>query len=216
MSIEQEESESVETNTEKNHTEQTGNGDSSQVMDESFSEVDGQVDDDQAGEAVEGEVLTPEMISMRQALDEARERLKSQEEDVLRERAEMQNVRRRTQKEVENARKFALESFVNELLPVVDGLERGLEAVPEDDDSQKIAREGMELTLKMLLDVLEKQNVLAVNPVNEPFNPDVHQAMSMQPSAEVAPNTVLSVMQKGFTLNGRVLRPALVMVSKKA
>ncbi len=178
--------------------------------------VEGTLVEEASDEAVEtGEVLSPEIIALRQQLDAAKAELNQQQEDVLRERAEMQNVRRRTQKEVENARRFALESFANELLPVVDGLERGLEAVPADDPQQQAAREGMSLTLKMLLDVLSKNHVVEVNPVDEVFNPELHQAMTAQPSDEVPPNTVLSVMQKGFTLNGRVLRPALVAVSKK-
>lgn len=133
---------------------------------------------------------------------------------VLRAQAEAQNVKRRAEQDVEKARKFALERFVGELLPVVDNLERALEAASGDEEVVKPIAEGVELTLKSFLDVLGKQNIVVLDPHGEPFDPNLHQAMSMVENTEVEPNTVIAVMQKGYTLNGRLVRPAMVMVSK--
>ena len=115
---------------------------------------------------------------------------------------------------MEKARKFALERFVGELLPVVDNLERALEAASGDEEVVKPIAEGVQLTLKSFLDVMEKQNIVQVDPQGEPFDPNLHQAMSMVENKDVEPNTVIAVMQKGYTLNGRLVRPAMVMVSK--
>lgn len=145
-------------------------------------------------------------------------KITEQSEGVLRAQAEMQNVRRRAENEVSNARKFALERFATDLLPVVDSLERGLESVPEDNDDEQVKslREGSTLTLKMLLEVLTKFNVQQLDPVGEPFDPKFHEAMSMQENADAEPNSVLAVLQKGYTLNERLIRPAMVVVSKGA
>lgn len=133
---------------------------------------------------------------------------------ALRAHADAQNAQRRAEKEVEKARKFALESFSKELLSVVDNLERALEAAGGDNEQIKPVAEGVELTLKGLMGVLRKFNVEPVDPQGEPFDPELHQAMSMVENPEVEPNTVIAVMQKGYTLNGRLIRPAMVMVSK--
>ena len=132
---------------------------------------------------------------------------------VLRAQAEMQNVRHRAEKDVEKARKYALEKFVNELLPVADNLERALASADEENDSQKVILEGVELTLKSLRDTLKNFGVAPIDPQGEPFDPQLHQAMSMVPNPDVEPNTVLNVFQKGYTLNGRLIRPAMVVVS---
>ena len=121
---------------------------------------------------------------------------------------------RRAEQDIEKARKFALERFCGELLPVVDNLERALEATVGDQEILKPIAEGVELTLKSFRDALKKFNVEMVDPEGEPFDPQFHQAMSMVENAEVEPNTVIAVMQKGYTLNGRLVRPAMVMVSK--
>ncbi|UTW03047.1 nucleotide exchange factor GrpE [Amphritea atlantica] len=139
--------------------------------------------------------------------------LKDQE---LRTKAEMQNVRRRAEKDVEKAHKFALEKFVNELLPVVDSLERAIEASSSDEEAVVALREGVEMTLKMFVTGLGKFQVEQHNPVGEPFSPEQHQAMSMVPNPDVAANHVMAVMQKGYSLNGRLIRPAMVIVSKGA
>ncbi len=135
-------------------------------------------------------------------------------DQVLRAQADVQNARRRAEKDVENARKFALEKFSGDLLPVVDNLERALESIDTEDDTLKPITEGVELTLKSFTDVLTKFSVEQINPVGEPFDPQVHEAVGMVPNPDVEPNTVLHVVQKGYTLNGRVIRAAMVMVAK--
>ncbi len=141
------------------------------------------------------------------------EQIAALKEQALRSNAEAQNARRRAEQDVEKARKFALEKFVNELLPVADNLERALAAGDVDDESQKAVLEGVALTHKSLLDTLKKFQVEPVDPDGEPFDPQLHQAMSMVPSPDVEPNTVLTVFQKGYTLYGRLVRPAMVVVS---
>jgi len=133
---------------------------------------------------------------------------------LLRLQAEMENQRKRAQNDVTKARKFALEGIVNDLLPVKDSLEMGLTAAAAEDADPASLVTGAELTLKMLAQLFEKNNILEVNPVDEKFNPEFHQAMSMQEVEGREPNIVTSVMQKGYTLNERLVRPALVMVSK--
>ena len=135
-------------------------------------------------------------------------------EAQVRAQAEIENIRRRTEIDIEKAHKFALEKFANELLPVIDSLERALEVSNKENPELASMVEGIELTLKSLLDAVRKFGVEVVGDIHVPFNPDVHQAMSMIESADVAPNHVLMVMQRGYTLNGRLLRPAMVAVSK--
>ncbi|QGY30226.1 nucleotide exchange factor GrpE [Pantoea cypripedii] len=135
-------------------------------------------------------------------------------EAQLRAQAEIENIRRRTEMDVEKAHKFALEKFANELLPVIDSLERALEVADKENSELASMIEGIELTLKSLLGAVRKFGVEVVGETNVPFNPDVHQAMSMMESEEVAPNHVMMVMQRGYTLNGRLLRPAMVAVAK--
>jgi len=134
---------------------------------------------------------------------------------MLREQADLQNQRKRLQRDVENARKFALERFVNELLPVVDNLERAIDAAV-DSAEVKPLKDGVELTHKQFLDVLAKFNVQQLNPVGEPFDPQYHEAVTMVPNPAMEPNSVMDVMQKGYTLNDRLLRAAMVVVSKEA
>jgi molecular chaperone GrpE len=149
-------------------------------------------------------------------VEELQQKLSTLGEQLLREQAEMQNVRRRAQRDVESAHKFALEKFATELLSVVDNLERAIGAIDAEDDSQKAVAEGLELTLKTFIDVLTKHNVEPVDPEGQPFDADLHQAVSMVPDTEVEPNTVINVFQKGYTLNGRLIRPAMVVVSTSA
>lgn len=134
---------------------------------------------------------------------------------ALRAQADAVNVQRRAEQEVDKARKFALERFVSELLPVVDNMERALEAAGTDEVVKPIV-EGVELTQKSLIDALQKHGVETIDPMGEPFDPQIAQAMSMVENPEVEPNTVIAVMQKGYQLNGRLVRPAMVMVSKAA
>lgn len=152
--------------------------------------------------------------SLEDEIARLQEDLVSARDAALRAQADAQNVKRRAEQDVEKARKFALERFTGELLPVVDNLERALESATGDDEAIKPIAEGVELTLKSLHDVLGKQNIEVVDPQGEPFDPNLHQAMSMIENNEVEPNTVIAVMQKGYTLNGRLVRPAMVMVSK--
>ena len=150
------------------------------------------------------------------ALATAQSTVADQKDSVIRAKAEVDNIRRRAAQDVEKARKFALEKFAGEMLVSVDNLERALQNIDKEDESNKGVIEGVELTLQGLITSLEKFGVKAVDPQDQPFNPELHQAMSMQEVPGVAPNTVIAVMQKGYELNGRLIRPAMVMVSKAA
>ena len=179
-------------------------------------EMDQNAENQQEPEATmeqEEESLLQAEDDLAEALSQAQKKAEENWELLLCTKAEMDNLRRRTQKDLENAHKFALEKFVNELIPIIDGMEMGLSVDEATVDSMK---EGMELTLNMMKSTFEKFEVVAIDPLNEKFDPELHQAMSMQPSAEHEPNTVIAVMQKGYTLNGRLVRPAMVMVSKAA
>ncbi len=147
-------------------------------------------------------------------LEDARAKADEHYTQLLRLQAELENVRKRTARDLENAHKFALEKFMAELLPVRDSLELGLAAAGDGDrvDPAKL-KEGVELTLKMFADAMAKFGAQPVDPQGQRFNPELHQAMSMQEAPNSAPNTVLTVVQKGYQLNERLLRPALVIVS---
>lgn len=154
------------------------------------------------------------IAQLEAALLVSEERVKEQQDSVLRARAEVENMRRRSEQEVDKARKFALSRFAEELLPVIDNLERAIQAADGEVEAIKPLLEGVELTHKTFVDTIAKFGLKEINPHGEVFNPEFHQAMSIQESAEHEPNTVMFVMQKGYELNGRVLRPAMVMVSK--
>ncbi|TNE80273.1 MAG: nucleotide exchange factor GrpE [Gammaproteobacteria bacterium] len=166
-----------------------------------------------AGAQSEGE---PTESTAEQDVEKMLADLADAKDQVLRTQAEMQNLRRRLERDVENAHKYALEKFVGELLPVVDNLERAIQAIDDTNDEFKAVGEGIELTLKSFHDVLGRFKVDAVDPKGEPFDPELHQAMSMLELQEVQPNTVVDVFQKGYTLNGRLVRPAMVVVAKAA
>lgn len=141
----------------------------------------------------------------------------AQKDEVLRVQAEMQNLRRRTEQDIEKAHKFGQEKLSTELVGVMDNLERALEVTVDEGNESVIAlKQGVELTLKSFLDCFSKFGIVQVNPLGEPFDPQLHQAMVMQESPDSEPNTVLAVMQKGYTLHGRVIRAAMVVVSKAA
>jgi len=143
--------------------------------------------------------------------------LAEQRDSVLRAQAEVQNMRRRCEADLEKAHKFALERFSGDLLSVVDNLERALAAVPPEQAEQvKSLSEGVELTLKGFLEVFAKFKIEQLAPQGEPFDPQLHQAVASIPNANVEPNTVIEVMQKGYSLNGRVIRPAMVVVAKSS
>lgn len=155
-------------------------------------------------------------LSEEQKIAQLEELVAKAQEDVLRAQAEAQNARRRSDTDVEKARKFALERFVGDLLPVVDNLDRALDAMDTEDESLKTAIEGIELTRKSFLDTLSKNHVVQIDPAGEPFDPETHQAMTMVPNPDLEPNTVMDVFQKGYSLHGRLIRPAMVVVSKAA
>lgn len=155
--------------------------------------------------------LKAEATGLRSELELAR---KEAAEATLRAQAELQNTRRRLERDAENARKFVLEKFAGELLAVVDSLERGLATLRAEDEALKPAREGVDLTLKLFKDTLRKFEVEEIDPQGQPFNPQFHEAVAQIPNGEVAANTVIEVMQKGFQLSGRLLRPAMVVVSR--
>jgi molecular chaperone GrpE len=158
------------------------------------------------------EALSPEAV-LQQQIEAMQAEVAAARDQVLRAGAEMQNVRRRAEQDVEKAHKFALERFAGELLPVVDNLERALAAIPVEE---VVNREGVELTLKSLLGTLEKFGVNLINPHGEHFNPEHHQAIAMLDAPHAPANSVVDVMQKGYSLNGRLLRPAMVAVAKPA
>ncbi len=153
---------------------------------------------------------------LEKALEEAKQQAADHWEQLLRVKADMENLRRRTRIDVENAHKFALEKFVNALLPVVDSLEMGIQAASNENATVDSLREGMEMTLKLLLDTLAEFGVERIDPAGEAFDPQKHEAMTMVPVTDAAPNTVMEVIQKGYSLNDRLVRPARVVVSKEA
>lgn len=156
--------------------------------------------------------------TLEQALEKLAEAdavMASHQTEVLRLHADMQNIRRRAEQDVEKAHKYGQEKLVSELLPVIDNLERALQATDDQEDERVSSlRQGVELTLKSFIGCLQKFNVEPIDPIGEPFNPEYHQAMGMMESATAEPDSVTAVMQKGYTLNGRVLRPAMVMVAR--
>jgi len=186
------------------------------------------VTEEQDKAAIQGEELQPDELqqgddlelsgelepSLEAQLEEAKQAVADAQEQALRAAAEAQNMRRRAEKDAENARKFALEKFAGDMLPVVDNLDRALASADIADEALKPILEGVELTLKTLVDALARHNVEQLNPVGEPFNPEYHQAMAMVPNPDAEPNSVMDVMQKGYTLNGRLLRAAMVVIAK--
>lgn len=147
------------------------------------------------------------------AIEQWKQRAAESEELAMRARAELDNLRKRTARDVESAHKYALERFVNELLPVLDSMELGI-AASQSAEEVAALRQGLDLTLKMFSDSLQRFGVVALNPLGEKFNPEMHQAISTQEATGAEPGTVISVMQKGYELNGRLVRPAMVVVAR--
>jgi molecular chaperone GrpE len=164
-------------------------------------------------EASDTDGVSQDPKELHALLTDARAKADQHWDQCLRLQADMDNLRKRNERDLANAHKFALEKFANALLPVKDSLEMGLLAAVENADVAKLV-EGSELTLKMFTSAMEKFNVNEVNPLNEKFNPEYHEAMSMQERDDVEPNTVVTVVQKGYTLNDRLIRPAMVIVSR--
>jgi molecular chaperone GrpE len=171
---------------------------------------------DELEQAIDEDESMDRVAQLEAALEIANSTIEGQKDSVLRARADMENARRRAEQEVDKARKFALERFAGELLPVLDNLERAMQVADAENEAIKPVVEGVNLTLKSFINVVEKFGMVIVDPQGDAFNPELHQAMSMQETADFAPNTVMAVMQKGYTLNGRLLRPAMVMVSRAA
>ncbi len=187
------------------------------------SQIDVEVKSDAETEAVNEEHPHTELSEheytveeLKQELEEAKQKTHEAWDKAVRTQAEMENLKRRTQKDLEDARKYALTSFSKELLPVFDSLVLGLQAAAGDSEDVKKFREGSELTIKQFEALFAKFNIVAIDPLGQPFNAEQHQAMLMQVVEGAEPNTVVNVFQKGYLLNGRLLRPAMVVVAKAA
>lgn len=155
-----------------------------------------------------------EASDMQVQLEALNDELANARDQLIRAQADVQNIRRRAEQDVEKAHKYGQEKLVSDLLPVVDNLERALAAITADDEVLKSLVEGVELTLRSFQDTLQKHSIVALDPHGEPFDPQLHQAMAMVDAPDAEPNTVVNVFQKGYTLHGRLVRPAMVVVSK--
>lgn len=161
-----------------------------------------------------GELNFEEQVAaLSEQLDSALKQADTHKDSALRAKAETENIRRRAEREVSNASKFALERFAKEILGVVDSLEKALEQ-PAEGSEQSAMHEGIDLTYKLLLDTLNRFNIQQISPLGESFDPGLHEAMVMQESDEHEPNSVMMVVQAGYQLNGRLIRPARVIVAK--
>jgi molecular chaperone GrpE len=173
------------------------------------------VDESNVEENAESQIEDQEIDieTLQNQLEKQKEKAQTNLDAALRAQAEMENLRKRTARDVENAHKYALEKFVNELLPIMDSLELGLSAAESAENIDDL-REGMTLTMKMFSSAMEKFNVKTIDPAGEKFNPEQHEAVSMQEIEGTESGTVAMVMQKGYELNGRLVRPAMVVVAK--
>ncbi|MGD8925698.1 MAG: nucleotide exchange factor GrpE [Thioalkalispiraceae bacterium] len=177
--------------------------------------LDSQENDNKEGNQDTAELDTDSTVAeLEQKLAEAEARAQENWDKAVRAQAELENVRRRSQRDLENAHKYALEKFLHDLLPIHDSLEMGLVAASNEDADIAKLREGSELILKMFIDLMNKYNIEMIDPEGHLFDPEQHQAMTMLESPDHEPNTVVSVMQKGYKLNDRLVRPAMVAVSK--
>ena len=210
----------------KNENESAINAEEELIIDaevdsEALEEAASEAESPEAAEAAEEVVELADMskAELFKDAENAREEAAKFRDAALRAEAEMQNVRRRASKDVEHAHKFGAEKLIQNLLPVIDSLEKALESSElvkdlDQDHSAKAVLDGVGLCHKMFLDTLGKENVAVVDPHGEPFDPNLHQAMSMVENPDMEPNSVVAVIQKGYQLNGRLVRPAMVMVSK--
>ena len=180
-------------------------------VDDEERDSDGIAGDKSSQDTGTGKEATAE--DLQRALNEAEQKAAEYYDQLLRVRADFENLRRRTERELAGAHKYAIEKFALELLPVRDSLKLGLAAI--DDSAGDVAKikEGMELTLKLLTDAMAKFGISEVNPDGDKFNPELHQAMFTQEAHDVEPNTVLAVHQHGYLLHDRLIRPAMVVVS---
>ena len=189
--------------------------DSEDKKDDLEEQIDQEVSEDQAADGSSG-VASEQGEDLAAQLAAAKAEVEALKDQALRSQAEAENIRRRAARDVENAHKFALEKFTADLLPVVDSLEKAVDAARTGEataEADAIA-EGVELSLKLFLDVLEKAGINRIHPLGEPFDPQLHEAMAMVENPDAEPNSVLDVMQAGYTLNSRLVRAAMVVVSK--
>ncbi len=176
-------------------------------LEEAIAEIAEEQPDDRQGDE-------PDHVELTALLEDARGKADKHWDQCMRLQADIENLHKRGERDLANAHKYGLERFATELLPVKDSLELGLDAFDKDNAEIEKLKEGVELTLQMLGNALERFEIKEINPLEEPFNPDFHQAMSMQPRDDVAPNTVVTVVQKGYQLHDRLIRPAMVIVSQ--
>lgn len=151
---------------------------------------------------------------LAEQLEKAQQTIKDYWEQIVRLNAEMENNRKRAQRDIENAHKYAVQNFSESLLPIADSMEMGIKAASVENVNLDSIRQGIEMTHQLFVDTMEKNGIKAIDPKGEKFDPELHQAMSMVETDEVEPNSVIDVMQKGYTLNERLIRPAMVVVSK--
>ncbi|MDD2814781.1 MAG: nucleotide exchange factor GrpE [Thiotrichaceae bacterium] len=203
----------------ENNTSPTDNNEKTVVTPENATNAAEVIDEDETAsivEATEDAISNAELTiaTLTQQLQAAEHQAESYKDNLLRVRAETENARKRMERDLDNARKFALEKIATELLSVNDSLELGVEAAANANANLESVREGINLTLKQLQSILEKFGVLEINPANQKFDPQFHEAMAMQAVPNVENGTVLFVAQKGYQLNERLLRPARVIVAK--
>lgn len=193
------------------HEQQSDNDLIAEVLDQT-SEAFTEQEAEEGAEQSAGEEISVELLQTQ--LEEAQQQAAANLDKAIRTMAEMENLKKRVQKDLDDERKYGLAKFAKELLSVIDSLELGIQAATGDSPEVVKLREGSELTMKQFEAVFSKFNIETVDPTGQPFNPELHQAMVMQPSSTVAPNHVITVFQKGYVLNGRLLRPAMVVVAK--
>lgn len=175
-----------------------------------------------AADVAAAESAQPEVMEITSVEDMARQlaetslRMQDYWDRLVRAQAEFDNYKKRVEKDLQNAHKYALERFARELLAVIDSLELGIQASNASQPEVEKLREGMELTLRQLTAAFEKFGIQVIDPLGDKFNPDLHQAMAAQPADDVEPNTVIKVFQKGYSLNDRLLRPAMVIIAQQA
>lgn len=193
---------------------QTGNGqaDATAVAEAEGEEVEVEANGQEQADEAQAQV-PDEITGLLQENERLKMEIQESSDKVVRATAELDNIRKRTSRDIENAHKYALERFVNELLPVVDSMELGINASQSAQDIESL-REGMDLTLKMLFDCMGKFGVKTIDPAGEKFDPEWHEAVSMQELEGSEPGQVVTVIQKGYELNGRLVRPAMVVVAK--
>lgn len=181
---------------------------------EQDAELDNEDPIENQAEVPEAEEVEVSIEGLQKQLATAEKKAAENWDKVLRIQAEMDNLKRRTQKDLDSAHKYGLEKFAKELLNVIDSLELGIQAATSDAPEVVKLKEGSELTIKQFETVFAKFNIEAIDPAGEVFNPEFHQAMSMIPTDDAEPNTVMNVFQKGYVLNGRLIRPAMVVVAQ--